>query len=42
MNPCGYAIAALHGYGLRNEDLARSFGNMNRRKIKQNKDIYHE
>ena len=32
MNPCEYAIAALHGYG--DEDLARSFGNMVKRKIK--------
>ena len=34
MDPCEYAIAALHGYGLRDEDLARSFGNMIKRKIK--------
>ena len=33
VNPCQYAIAALHGCGLRDEDLARSFGRMIRRQL---------
>ena len=33
VNPCQYAIAALHGCGLRDNYLARSFGRMIRRKF---------
>ena len=38
MNPCVYSIAALQGYGLRGEDLARSFGKMIKMKIKIKKE----
>ena len=37
MNPCEYSVATLHGYGLRDDDLARSFGKMIRRKIHKKK-----
>ena len=37
MNPCEYSVATLHGYGLRDDDLARSFGKMIRRKIHKRK-----
>ena len=38
VNPCQYAIAALHGCGLRDDDLARSFGRMIRRQIQKSND----
>ena len=38
VNPCEYAIAALHGSGLRDDDLARSFGRMVRRKLQKSAD----
>ena len=39
MNPCEYAIAALHGFGLRDENLPRSYGNMIKRKIKIKQEV---
>ena len=33
VNPSTYSIATLHGYGLRDENLALSFGRMLRRKL---------
>eukprot|EP00794_Sanderia_malayensis_P015579 gene15579-17153_t len=35
VNPCEYAVAALHGCGLRDDDLVKSFGRMIRRKLAQ-------
>ena len=34
-NPCEYAIAALHGCGLRDNDIAKSFGRMVRRQVQK-------
>ncbi len=34
VNPCEYSLATLHGCGLRDDDLAKSFGRMIRRKLK--------
>ena len=33
-NPCDYAIATLHGRGLRDEDLVKAFRHMIRRKVR--------
>ena len=39
INPCSYSIATLHGCGLRDFDLAKSFGKMIRRKIKERDEV---
>eukprot|EP00795_Rhopilema_esculentum_P000574 gene574-10262_t len=33
VNPCEYAIATLHGCGLRDDDLSKAFGRMVKRKL---------
>ena len=35
-NPCDYAIATLHGCGLRDGDLIKSFGRLIRRRLLAN------
>ena len=35
INPCEYGIAALHGCGLRDDDIPRSFGRLIRCKFSQ-------
>ena len=35
INPCSYSVATLHGYGLRDADLAKAFGRIIRRKLQE-------
>ena len=35
INPCSYSVATLHGYGLRDADLAKAFGRMIRHKLQE-------
>ena len=37
VNPCEYSVATLRGFGLRDEDLSKSFGRMLRRKLQARK-----
>ena len=37
LNPCEYAIATLHGRDIRDDDLARPFARIIRRKISKSK-----
>ena len=34
-NPCDYAVATLHGCGLRDDDFVRAFGRMVKQKVKR-------
>ena len=42
VNPCEYSLATLHGCGLRDEDLAKSFGKMIRCKLAVKEEKQHQ
>eukprot|EP00794_Sanderia_malayensis_P008681 gene8681-9616_t len=39
LNPCQYFVATLKGFGLRDNDLLKAFGNMIKRKIKEREPV---
>ena len=42
VNPCEYSLATLHGCGLRDDDLAKAFGRMVRRKVAVKEKEHHQ